>query len=284
MRRIIVLLALVAGMVAATAGPASAHTATVSADCEGWTVTLSSFTKYIDHDITITVDGTNVSNPATFNGSQTLSGPLPAGAADDGSVTVTASWKHILQPVVQTQTFEVYCSTPTETPPPPPPCEQTEAGCETPTPPPPPTSPEVFIFSSCDGTFIRGIGSGILNVTIDGVLTQYTYSGTDIQLGQLADGTVVVAGFQGGDTKTLTVDNGECSVTPTPSPTPPPPTTPPWHPTWTPAPQPVQPNGPPANTAFTGAPSNTVPLAGAAGVFLITGIAAILRSRKLFGR
>lgn len=147
------------------------------------------------------------------------------------------------------KTIEVDCPTT----PPPVPCEQTEEGCPT-TPPPVPPTYDAFIFSTCEtGTFVRGVGSGILNITVNGVLTQYNpYDGSDIFL-DVVNGDVITAGFNGYDVKTLTV-NLDCEVivvTPTPAPNPGP-GGPPWHSTWTPAPQPVQPNGPPANTAFTG--------------------------------
>jgi hypothetical protein len=121
------------------------------------------------------------------------------------------------------------------TSPPPVPCEQTDEGCPT-TPPPPPPTYDAFIFSTCEtGTFVRGIGSGILNITVNGVLTQYNpYDGSDIYL-TVVNGDIITAGFNGGDTKTLTV-NLDCEVIVVPPTEPPTPgEDPTWVPTWAPS-------------------------------------------------
>lgn len=140
------------------------------------------------------------------------------------------------------------------------PCEQTEEGCgETPPPPPPPTN-DAFIFSTCElGTFVRGVGTGILNITVNGVLTQYNpYDGSDIYL-DVVNGDVVTAGFNGSDVKTLTVDLDCGIIVPSPSPTPEPGK--PWHPTWVP--------NPPIPTHAAGASAGDLPNTGISGWLIV---------------
>jgi hypothetical protein len=153
------------------------------------------------------------------------------------------------------------------------------------TPPPPPATPEAFIFSSCTDTFIRFEGTGNAYYSVDGVFTDVTISvnPTDVDLGQLANGTVVTAAFNGGDVRTLTVDNAGCQ---TPSPTPPPKACPAdqfpcWQSTWTPAPPiPTFAGGPPSggDLAMTG--SNVTRPAIGMGLLTLLGLGALALTRK----
>lgn len=153
----------------------------------------------------------------------------------------------------------------------PPPCEE---DCPSSPPPttPPPTGPSAFVFSSCTDTFVRIVnGPTNLAIMVDGVETDYTAATGDIDLGQLANGTVVevIGPFS---TVFFTVANTNCSTTPPTVP----PSHPPFHPTFTPTWTPSQPL--PAVLAFTGA--NVTKPALALGFLFLTGMGALWWARR----